>query len=198
MKINNYYIKNNKFLLNLLYIIFLSVIIFNFNYIFAIKNKKGFAMDFKLRSLMFEDGGLIPKEFTCEGDNISPPLLWTGQPEKTKTYAIICQDPDSPVGIWVHWIIFNIPSSLTRLPSGIPLIEKMSDGTMQGKNDFKKLGYGGPCPPSGTHRYFFSMFALDTKLYLPKDATKKDLVNGMQGHVLAQAQLIGKYQRTGK
>ncbi len=144
----------------------------------------------------FKDGGTIPGEYTCEGENISPPLSWQGVPASTKSIALIMDDPDAPGRTFVHWVIYNIPGSTQKLANGIPRKEKLADGSLQGMTDFGKAGYGGPCPPPGKpHRYFFKIYALDTMLELQPNATKKQLENTMKGHVLAQGELMGRYGR---
>ncbi|MCX6169849.1 MAG: YbhB/YbcL family Raf kinase inhibitor-like protein [Ignavibacteriales bacterium] len=152
-------------------------------------------MDFKLFSPSFKDGELIPPKYTCDGANISPPLSWTTPPEKTKSFAIIVDDPDAPVGAWVHWILFNIPSDARELIEESSSKHNLPKGTIEGTNDFRKNNYGGPCPPSGTHRYFFKLYALDLLLPLKESTTKKQLLDAMKGHILAEAILIGKYNR---
>jgi hypothetical protein len=149
----------------------------------------------ELKSSVFNEGKSIPSLYTCDGKDISPPLEWSGEPDNTKTFALIADDPDAPMGTWVHWVIFNIPSSTHVLSEGIERKKQLSDGSIQGVNDFKRPGYGGPCPPSGTHRYFFKLYALDSELSLGPDAVKKDLENAMKGHVLAEAQCMGTYAR---
>jgi Raf kinase inhibitor-like YbhB/YbcL family protein len=151
--------------------------------------------DLKISSSAFEEGGLIPSKYTCDGENISPALNWTGAPDGTASFALICDDPDAPSGNWVHWVIFNIPPKETGLKENIPSGKKLDNGTVQGMNDFRKNNYGGPCPPSGTHRYFFKLYALDKILDADSDLTKADLLKAIDGHILAQAQLIGKYKR---
>ena len=148
-----------------------------------------------LASTAFKEGDAIPKQYGCKGADISPPLRWSGIPEKTKTFALIVDDPDAPMGTWVHWVIFNIPASVTGLPENVPAEESLPDGALQGKNDFKSFGYGGPCPPGGTHRYFFKLYALDTTLQLKAGCTKAELLKAMAGHILAEAQLMGRYSR---
>lgn len=138
---------------------------------------------------------MIPREFTCEGANQSPPLAWGSVPENTKSLALIVDDPDAPGKTWVHWVAFNIPASLKELPQNIPPQETIAGGGHQGTNDFPKVGYGGPCPPSGLHRYFFKLYALDTELPLDSSATKDQLLKAMEGHVLAEGQLMGKYRK---
>jgi Raf kinase inhibitor-like YbhB/YbcL family protein len=153
-------------------------------------------MAMKLTSPAFEDGGFIPTRHTCDGEDVSPALEWTGVPEGAKSLALICDDPDAPAGTWVHWVIYDIPPSLAGLPEAIPPTEVTAEGAKQGKNDFRRTGYGGPCPPPGSpHRYFFKLYALDTEPGLPAGATKADLLRVMEGHVLAEAQLAGRYGR---
>lgn len=148
-----------------------------------------------LRSSAFNDGDMIPRKYTCDGSNISPPLTWSGVPAGAKSIALICDDPDAPRGTFVHWVVFNIPPSSSGLREGLPNEKTLQDGSKQGLNDFRRIGYGGPCPPSGTHRYYFKLYALDVELDLDPGATKKELLNAMEGHVLAEATLMGKYRR---
>jgi Raf kinase inhibitor-like YbhB/YbcL family protein len=156
------------------------------------------SMAFTLTSAVFTEGSAIPSQYTCDGQDASPPLAWTDPPAGTKAFALISDDPDAPMGTWVHWVAYNLPSSLRQLKEGLSTEEQLSDGTRQGTTDFGRTGYGGPCPPSGTHRYFFKLYALDTTLSLAPGATKKQLEAAMQGHVLAQAQLMGTYRRKGR
>jgi Raf kinase inhibitor-like YbhB/YbcL family protein len=156
---------------------------------------KGDSMNLKIYSSAFEDGGMIPSKYTCDGADISPPLAWSGLPEGTKSIAIINDDPDAPMGTWVHWVIYNIPPTAQGLAEDIKRVEKLPDGTLQGKNSWGRIGYGGPCPPGGTHRYFFKIYALDKMLNLKSGATKEELLTAMKGHILAQAQFYGKYSR---
>jgi Raf kinase inhibitor-like YbhB/YbcL family protein len=153
-------------------------------------------MTIPLTSSAFTDGASIPPKYTCDGDDISPPLKWSGVPAGTRSLALICDDPDAPGGMWVHWVIYDIPAAVAQLAEGIPAAEVTSAGARQGINDFKRVGYGGPCPPRGNaHRYFFKLYALDTELSLKPRATKKDLVGAMKGHILAEGQLMGTYKR---
>ena len=152
-------------------------------------------MEMKLESSAFEEGQAIPKQYTCDGVNVSPPLEWRGVPKNAKTLAIICDDPDAPAGTWVHWVLYNLPAGDMGLIENAPGTEKLTGGGLQGKNDFGKSGYGGPCPPSGTHRYFFKLYALDAELDLKPGAMKSDLLKAMEGHVVAQGQLMGTYRR---
>lgn len=149
----------------------------------------------QIMSSAFKDGEQIPVKYTCDGDDVSPPLEWTGVPEGTKTLSLICDDPDAPMGTWVHWVVFNIPGDLTQLPERISPERELDVGAIQGMNDFKKIGYGGPCPPSGIHRYFFKIYALDTKLDLPSGAQKSHVMLSMEAHVLGEAHLMGTYRR---
>ena len=152
-------------------------------------------INMEIKSPAFENEGMIPSEYTCDGKNISPQLKWENIPDHTKSLALICDDPDAPAGDWVHWVIFNIPPDVTELEENIPLSKELKNGAVQGLNDFRKNGYGGPCPPSGTHRYYFKLFALDIMLAPDANAKKSDLLDAMQGHILAQAQIMGKYKR---
>ncbi|HEX2906025.1 MAG TPA: YbhB/YbcL family Raf kinase inhibitor-like protein [Phototrophicaceae bacterium] len=149
-----------------------------------------------LTSTAFKEGQPLPPEYTCSGKDQSPPLAWTGLPTNTICLALLMDDPDAPVGDWVHWIIYNIPPEEKGLAAGVPAIEKLSDGACQGINDFHRIGYGGPCPPKGKpHRYFFKLYALDTELHFAAGATKQTLLQAMQGHIVAETHLMGTYQR---
>jgi Raf kinase inhibitor-like YbhB/YbcL family protein len=150
-----------------------------------------------LRSPAIEAGSGIAKKYTCDGRDVSPPLRWDDTPAGTGSYALICDDPDAPMGTWVHWVIYNIPGTVSQLPEAVPAQEELKDGTLQGKNDFGRIGYGGPCPPRGKpHRYFFKLYALDAMLSLPAGATKSALLKAMEGHILAEAQFYGTYGRS--
>lgn len=148
-----------------------------------------------LTSSAFTHGAMIPKDYTCDGKDISPPLSWSDPPEKTQSFALIMDDPDAPMGTWVHWVIYNIPATARGLPEGVPKDADLPDGSRQGRNSWRRIGYGGPCPPSGTHRYFFKLYALDTVLTLASGATKDELLKAMEGHILAQAEFMGRYSR---
>ncbi len=153
-------------------------------------------MAFTLTSSSFVNGADIPKQFTCEGQDLSPALGWGDPPQGTQSFALIVDDPDAPAGTWVHWIAFDIPPAARRLTEGVPKTEDMAGGGRQGINDFRKTGYGGPCPPPGKpHRYYFKLYALDSMLKLKTKATKNDVEQAMQGHILAQAELMGSYKR---
>jgi Raf kinase inhibitor-like YbhB/YbcL family protein len=149
----------------------------------------------KLISSAFSEGALIPVQYTCSGDDFSPPLAWSDIPAGARSLALIADDPDAPVGTWVHWVAFNLPVTGGGLPEGIRAEKQLAGGGIQGTNSWKRTGYGGPCPPSGTHRYFFKLYALDTILSLGKDATAKELQAAMKGHILAETQLMGRFKR---
>lgn len=149
----------------------------------------------KLTSDAFRQGDAIPARFTCDADDISPPLAWRAVPEATQSFALVCDDPDAPMGTWVHWVYYDIPAGTSSLPAGVPVMADPDSGGTQGRNDFGQLGYGGPCPPGGTHRYFFRLYAVDCVLSLDPGATRQDLQNTLEGHVLAEAELMGTYRR---
>ena len=149
----------------------------------------------KLTSSAFSEGALIPVQYTCAGGDFSPPLAWSDLPAGAKSLALIADDPDAPVGTWVHWVAFNLPVTGRGLPEGIKDEKRLSGGGIQGTNSWRRSGYGGPCPPSGTHRYFFKLYALDTILALDNKAAAKDVESAIKGHVLAEAQLMGRFKR---
>ena len=149
----------------------------------------------KLESSAFQAGGTIPAKYTCDGQDLSPPLRWSGVPTGARSLALIADDPDAPRGTWVHWVAWNIPTTIQALDEGLPKQDTVSHQIKQGITDFKKPGYGGPCPPSGTHRYFFKLYALDTVLTLSAQTTKSGLEQAMKGHIMDQAELMGTYQR---
>lgn len=153
-------------------------------------------MAFEIQSAVFTAGGTIPKKYTCDGPDVSPPLSWTEPPSGTRSLALIMDDPDAPVGTWVHWVLYNLPAAVRELSEGTPTTETLPSGARQGTNDFRKIGYGGPCPPPGpAHRYFFKLYALDTELSLAPRATKRQLEAAMEGHILARVELVGRYGR---
>lgn len=152
-------------------------------------------MTLKVTSTAFEHNGMIPSRYTADGADVSPPLQWQGVPEGARSIAVICDDPDAPMGTWVHWLVWNIPPAMTGLDEDVPPDTVLENGICQGTTDFGRIGYGGPAPPSGTHRYFFKVYALDTLLDLPADSVKAELENAMKGHILAQGELVGKYSR---
>jgi len=149
----------------------------------------------QITSSAFTEGSMIPAKYTCDGQDISPHLEWKDVPAGTKSFALIADDPDAPVGTWVHWVVFNIPSNVTTLAENVKPEKEYKNGMRQGSNDWPKIGYGGPCPPSGTHRYYFKIYALDITLGIKPGATKTQVLNAMKGHVLTEAQLMGKYKR---
>lgn len=151
--------------------------------------------EIKLTSTALKEGEAIPRTYTCDGVNVSPPFEWSGVPKAAKTLVIIADDPDAPGGMWVHWVLYNLPADNIGFVENLPATEKLVAGGFQGKNDFEKIGYGGPCPPSGTHRYFFKIYALDVELPLKAGATKAEVEKAMSGHIVAQGQLMGTYQR---
>jgi len=156
----------------------------------------GDPMSFELKSPDFTQGSTIPPQFSCIGADMSPALEWKAPPADTQSFALIADDPDAPVGTWVHWVLFNLPASAHTLSQNFPKSEKAKDGTLQGRNDFGRIGYGGPCPPPGKmHRYFFKLYALDTYLTLQPGATKKDLERAMKSHILEQAETMGRFSR---
>ena len=149
-----------------------------------------------LTSPAFQGGSAIPRKYTCNGENVSPPLTWDRTPGETRSLALIVDDPDAPGKTWVHWVLFNLPPGTARLDEGIPKKDRLPNGAVQGRNDFGDTGYGGPCPPKGSHRYFFRLYALDRQLDLTSSATKADALKAMQGHILAQGELMGTYAQT--
>jgi Raf kinase inhibitor-like YbhB/YbcL family protein len=151
--------------------------------------------DMKITSNSFKEGEMIPLKYTCDGENISPQLTWTGYPENTKSFAIISDDPDAPAGDWVHWVLYNIPSYINELKENLPKDKKFENGTIQGITDFGRTGYDGPCPPGGTHRYYFKLYALNIPINKDAGMTKQELLKAMEGHIVAEVQLMGKYKR---
>ncbi len=153
-------------------------------------------MTMEITSSAFTQGSSIPAQYSCDGDDNSPKLSWSGVPEGTQSIAVIMDDPDAPGRTWVHWVIYGISPSDDGLPEGVPTSGTLDGGARQGKNDFGKTGYGGPCPPrGGPHRYFFKLYALDTELTLGPGATKAELLREMSGTILAQGELMGTYTR---
>jgi len=154
------------------------------------------AMTFPFSSSSFPNGGEIPKKFSCDGGDVSPEFSWSQQPAGTRSFALIADDPDAPVGTWTHWLIYDLPSAADALAEGVSKDDELPDGSRQGRNDFGKIGYGGPCPPPGNaHRYFFRLYALDRKLGLKSGASKREVEKAMQDHVLGKAEWMGKYRR---
>jgi Raf kinase inhibitor-like YbhB/YbcL family protein len=156
----------------------------------------GAVMKIEITSTAFAEGRPIPDKHAFENQDLSPALQWSGVPPAAKSLALVCDDPDAPMGTWVHWVIYDLPPAAAGLPEGVAKSPELAGGAKQGVNDYKKTGYGGPCPPPGRpHRYFFKLYALDTLTGLKSGATKKELLAAMEGHVLAQGQLMGTYQR---
>jgi len=149
----------------------------------------------QISSAAFTEGSMIPAKYTCDGQDISPPLEWKNVPASTKSFALVSDDLDASVGTWVHWVAYNIPPNITKLDENVKTEKELKNGMRQGSNSWPKIGYGGPCPPSGAHRYYFKLYALDTTLELKPGATKAQVLQAMHGHVLAEAQLMGKYKR---
>jgi Raf kinase inhibitor-like YbhB/YbcL family protein len=143
----------------------------------------------------FHEAGTIPAKYTCDGENISPPLEWADVPAEAKTLALIMDDPDAPKGLFLHWLLYDIPVSEKGLTEGVGTVDATAGGGKQGRNGFGNVAYGGPCPPSGTHRYFLHLYALDAALGMPAGAGRQDVEKAMRGHVLGQADLMGRYAR---
>jgi Raf kinase inhibitor-like YbhB/YbcL family protein len=152
-------------------------------------------MGLMVMSQAFKNGEPIPSKYACDGEDISPPISWSGAPQQTRSYALIVDDIDAPMGKFTHWVIFNIPAVESSLEEGVPTVGTLSNGATQGRNGFGQIGYGGPCPPSGTHRYVFHLYALDTLLSLQASFTERDVLEAMKGHVLAEGELAGLYSR---
>lgn len=153
-------------------------------------------MAFELTSSAFKNGDFIPAKYTGDGEDISPPLKWQVPPTQTKSLALICDDPDAPMGIWVHWVVYNIPPTMLEFAEALPKDATLANGIRQGRTDFGSTGYGGPAPPKGKpHRYFFKLYALDSTIDIKPGATKAELEKAIKGKILAEATLMGKYQR---
>ncbi|MCS7285075.1 MAG: YbhB/YbcL family Raf kinase inhibitor-like protein [Hydrogenobacter thermophilus] len=151
----------------------------------------------KVESPSFKNGEVIPQKYTCDGENVSPPIAWSGFPEGTKSFVLIVDDPDAPIGTFTHWVVYDIPPNIVSLKENFPK-SKQVDNIKQGINDFGRVGYGGPCPPPGHgyHRYFFKVYALNVEsLGLPSGATKKEVESKMRGHILSEGQMMGRYRR---
>jgi hypothetical protein len=160
--------------------------------------KEGYAMKLDIKSTAFGEGNSIPKQYTCDGADISPQLSWSQPPEGTGSMVLICDDPDAPMGTWVHWVLYGLSPDTLEISENIPDDKEVLGGAKHGVNDFHKYGYGGPCPPGGTHRYFFKLYAVDTEVVdLDPGATKDEVLVAIKGHVLAEGQLMGRYSRQG-
>jgi len=167
-------------------VITIAIILITLSSLFLVRKEA----QMELTSPAFKDGESIPSKYTCDADNINPPLAISGVPEGTNSLVLIMDDPDAPSKVWVHWVLFNISPSTTEIPEN-----SLPSGSLQGINDFGKTNYGGPCPPSGTHRYKFKLYALDMSLNLKEGDSKEGIENAMQGHVLEQTELTGLYSR---
>jgi len=187
-KIGNNTMKN-KIYLSICSVVFFAIIFASLSF----SEMEGGTME--LTSSAFSDGAMIPGKYTCDGVDVSPPLNWRALPDGTKSLVLICDDPDAPVGTWVHWVYYDIPAGVEGLPENVETDEHPAQGGTQGINDFRRIGYGGPCPPSGTHRYYFKLYVLDTTLNLSPGATKKQVLKAMENHIIGQAQVMGKYRR---
>ena len=154
-------------------------------------------MSIQVTSSAFTEGASIPKRYTCEGQDTSPDLKWSGLPPSIRSIALISDDPDAPGTTWVHWVLYGLPPDTTELAEAVAATEELSSGAKQGTNDFGRIGYGGPCPPKGhgPHRYYFKVYALDAEVDLKPGATKSDLLGAMKGHIIAEGQLMGTYER---
>ncbi len=181
------------------------IILFAILFIFSCNTKKskttaniniGGNMSIQITCPAFKEGETIPVKYTCDGKNVSPALNWSGTPANTKSFALICDDPDAPMGTWVHWVVYNIPATITSLPEAIPMKKTVLNNIIQGTTSSRKIGYGGPCPPRGpVHRYFFKIYAIDTNLDLKAGASKNEIITAMKGHILAEGQLMGRYSK---
>ena len=154
-------------------------------------------MNILITSDAFREGEAIPTKYTCDGDDLSPALRWSDIPPNTKSFVLICEDPDAPSGTFTHWVLYNLPPTATEMPEGVSAEARLANGAIQGRNDFKRIGYGSPCPPpkDSAHRYFFRLYALDTELQLQAGARREDIVLAMNSHVLATGHLMGAYRR---
>jgi Raf kinase inhibitor-like YbhB/YbcL family protein len=181
-------VKEEKMKHKLIYFLPLLIVFFLFSE--GLSKEEGKMDQLKIASPAFKDNGSIPRQYTCDGKDMNPPLIIENVPKEAKSLALIVDDPDAPVGLWVHWVMWNIdPKTKEIKENSVP------KGAIQGINDFGKNNYGGPCPPSGTHRYFFKLYALDTTLNISPSSAKANLEKAMKGHILAQAQIIGLYKK---
>lgn len=181
-------------ILGFCYLVSLIVLLPSYNPFTHFENKE-IKMEINIESRNFEEGGFIPSKYTCDGENISPQLSWTCSVEGVKTYAIIVEDPDVPGGDFTHWIVYNIPSWINSMMENTTPAKNIPDEILMGTNDFGRIGYGGPCPPSGIHRYFFRIYGLNTAVHLDSGAMKKEVMKKIEGHIIARGELMGKYQR---
>ncbi len=149
----------------------------------------------EITSSAFQAEGMIPSKYTCDGADISPPLEWKNAPEGTRAFAIICEDPDAPGRTWIHWVLYDLPATATKLPERVPPNRQLDSGGKHGTTSARSLGYHGPCPPSGTHRYYFKLYALDRPTGLEPGATKEQFLSAAKGHILAATEVMGRYKR---
>ncbi len=149
----------------------------------------------ELSSLAFENGKMIPANYSCDEADISPPLIFSNIPKDAKSLALVMDDPDAPGGVFVHWVIYDIPPTVTKLPQGLPKVPILPNGIKQGRNDFGDIGYGGPCPPKGAHRYFFTLYALSADLNLSAGLTKSQLLDRIRNYIIEESTLMGFYKR---
>lgn len=159
--------------------------------LFYLFSANGFCLSFTLTSPAFSENASIPVQYTCDGANNSPPLVWKNAPPQTQSFVLIVDDPDAPAGTWAHWLLYNIPSTVSHLAEAAPLPQ----GARYGMNSWGNEKYQGPCPPSGTHRYFFKLYALDAMLLPPANANAEVMMDALRGHLVGQAQLIGQYKK---
>ena len=186
-------IENNFFHINYIFILITAFVVLSS---FAQTNKQANKMEkINLTSPSFNEGELIPSKYTCDGKNISPALKWDKPSNEIKRFALIVEDPDSPGGTFVHWIIYNIPANVTSFQEDVTPIKNIPDEVLIGTNNFGHIGYGGPCPPSGTHRYYFRIYGLNSAVHLEAGAEKGDLMRAMQKYIIAEGELMGKYSR---
>jgi len=181
-------VKEEKMKHKLIYFLLLLIVFFLFSD--GLSKEEVKMGQLKIASPAFKDNGSIPKQYTCDGKDMNPPLIIENVLKEARSLALIVDDPDAPVGLWVHWVMWNIDPKIKEIKENY-----VPKGAIQGINDFRKNNYGGPCPPSGTHRYFFKLYALDTTLNISPNSTKADLEKAMKGHILAQAQIIGLYKK---
>lgn len=165
-------------------------------FLISILSTGGDAMALMIKSPTFNDGDMMPAKYTCKGEDVSPPLFWEHPPDGAESFALICDDPDAPGGMWSHWVVYNILKGTDRLPEGVPPYDEIEDGAKQGVNDFRKVGYGGPCPPPGPpHRYFFRLYAFDKILEVESGLTREQLLKAMDGHIIEEAEIKAKFKR---
>jgi Raf kinase inhibitor-like YbhB/YbcL family protein len=178
------------------YIIFIFSLVLLTNINCAQNNSGRIKMEIKIQSSAFKNEGNIPSKFTCDDKNVSPQLSWSTEVSGIRSFALIVDDPDAPGGDFVHWVVYNIPANIKELPEGSKASKNDPGGILMGRNGFGSIGYGGPCPPSGTHRYYFKIYGLDDVLPFSAGVGKKDLLKAMEGHIIARGELMGRYKRS--